>query len=195
MENFWYYYKWYLLGGIFLIVTLLVAIHSCANKEETDLYLLCSGQSAPSPMQTQQLEEFFAEKITDPKEEEPANVTIVTAATVDQWNGSNSAAMLVQVNSGKMVLYVLDDTTYKILHDNGLLQDLSFAGESEFLEEDRYLLSASGALNELESLKEDPTQYYLCIRKVEGTTLEENPHYIEQEKLSKEIMKKMVASK
>ena len=190
IENFWYYYKWYVLGGVLLLCALLVAIGSCVNKKATDLYVMTAGKVAPNALQSHELEEWFAGMIG--KEDEKI-AQVISVATTDQWSGTDSTAMLVQVNSGKMVLYLLRESTYEILHENGVLQDLSFAGESPYLDGDRYLLSKSGALKELESFSEAEEDYYLCIRKVEGTTFADKPHYQQQEAYAKEILKKIIS--
>ncbi len=188
-ENFWYYYKWYVIGGALLLCALLVAIGSCAQKQKTDLYVMTAGKVAPNALQSHELEEWLAGMID---EEGEKSAQVISVATMDQWSGTNSTAMLVQVNSGKMVLYLLQEGTYKILHDNKVLQDLSFAGESPYLDGDRYLLSESGALNDLESFSAEEEDYYLCIRKVEGTSMAGNAHYKQQEAYAKEILQKLI---
>lgn len=195
IENFWYYYKWYVVGGLFLLCAVLIAIGSCAAKEKIDFYALSAGERAPTAMQSKQMEEWLGQMISEPDAEEEAqkSVSLITAETTDQWNGSGSSAMLVQVNSGKMVLYILDQRTYEILHSNEVLQDLSFAGESPYIEGDRYLLSASGALKELETFEESKEEYFLCLRKVDGTSFEKSEKYKAQEAMAKELFKRLVA--
>ncbi len=195
LENFWYYYKWYVIGGLFLLCAIGIAIGSCAAKEKVDFYALCAGERMPTALQSQQLEEWLSEKVSEPNiaKEEQKQVSLITVETTDQWNGTGSSAMLVQVNSGKMVLYILSKSTYKILHENEVLQDLSFAGESPYLEKDRYLLSASGALDQLDSFEGNAEEYYLCLRKVEGTSFEKSASNKMQEKMAKDLIKRLIA--
>jgi len=97
------------------------------------------------------------------------------------------------VNSGEAILYVLTDETYKILHENGVLEDLSaLSAESEFLDGDRYLLSASGALDDLEYFKNDKTSYYLAMRKVQGTTLQDSSKHQEQARMAKTVLNYLI---
>lgn len=195
LENFWYYYKWYVIGGLFLLCAIGIAIGSCAAKEKVDFYALCAGERMPTAIQSQQLEEWLSEKVSDANaaEEDRKRASLITVETTDQWNGTGSSAMLVQVNSGKMVLYILSESTYKILHENEVLQDLSFAGESPYLEKDRYLLSASGALDQLDSFEGNAEEYYLCLRKVEGTSFEKSASKKMQEEMAKDLIKRLIA--
>lgn len=195
LENFWYYYKWYVIGGLFLICAIGIAIGSCAAKEKIDFYALCAGERMPTAIQSQQLEEWLSEKISgaNATEEEQKKVSLISAETTDQWSGTGSSAMLVQVNSGKMVLYILSESTYKILHENEVLQDLSFAGESPYLEKDHYLLSASGALDQLDSFAGNEEEYYLCLRKVEGTSFEKSASYKTQEAMAKDLIMRLIS--
>lgn len=189
LENFWYYYKWYVIGGALLLCAFLIAIGSCSQKKKTDFYVMTAGKVAPNALQAHELEEWFSDLLGgEPRKE----TQVISVATTDQWSGTNSTAMLVQVNSGKMVLYLLRESTYEILHENGALQDLSFAGESEWLDGDRYLISDSGALGKLEAFAEEEEPYYLCIRKVEGTPLEDKEHYKKQEEYAKAILQKLI---
>ncbi len=190
-ENFWYYYKWYLLGGILLAAALIIGTRSCVLKTNPDLYILFGAETSPNSVQLAELEAQFAEMAEDVNGDEEKTAQILVAATADQWAGGNTATLLVQVNSGNAVLYILSESTYQTLHDNGVLQDLS-GYESAYIEGDRYCLTDSGVLGEMAGLAESGEKYYLAIRKVEGTTLEGEEKHETQERLAKSILQQLV---
>lgn len=195
IANFWYYYKWYVLSGVLLLAALAGAINSCRVRVKPDLYVMYALDTVPNAVQLQELEQWFSGMTTDENGDGETTATILATATVDQWNGGNSSAMLVQVNAGNAVLYLLNSETYEILHNNGVLQQLDFPeGESAYIEGDRYRLSASGELSVLESFSGADQEVYLCIRRVAGTTFEGKEKYLTQERLAKELLQKLVSA-
>lgn len=193
--NFWYYYKWYVLGGLLLLCALAVAINSCVNRARPDLYVLFARNDSPDSMQLLELEQWFGNLAEDVNKDGEKSASVIATATVDQWTGNNSSAMLVQVNSGSAVLYLLSEQNYETLHQNGILQELDFIeGESAWLEGDRYRLSASGVLDSITGFTQEKQEYYLCLRRVEGTSFEGNEKYETQQALAREVIRKLVAA-
>ncbi len=190
IENFWFYYKWYVLGGLFLLATLVVGIHSCSVKKDPDMQVLFAVDHSPNSLAVQELEEWLGGLTTDINGDGESTAMVISTATTDQWNGYNSGALLMQVNSGKAVLYIVSEKNYEVLHENGVLQELP--GKSDCIQGDRYLLKESGALKDVPAFAEDEQQYFLCIRKVKGTTLEGKEHYICQEKLAFEVLEQLI---
>ena len=50
LDNFWYYYKWYVVGGAVLLITLLLGVHSCTQKVDPDLYVLFAVDTSPNAL-------------------------------------------------------------------------------------------------------------------------------------------------
>jgi hypothetical protein len=190
LENFWYYYKWYVLGGVLLLLTLIVGVRSCSLKTKPDLYVLFAVDKSPNALLVAETEQWLGSMVEDTNGDGEATAKLLSVSTVDQWNGYNSAAMMVQVNSGQAVLYILTDKTYATLHENGVLQQLS--GESPYLEGDRYCLTASGVLEEVPAFTKEEQNYYLCIRKVDGTTVGKKTEYKTQERLAKGVLQQLI---
>ena len=107
LENFWYYYKWHTLGGLFLIATALVAIHSCRMRVNPDLYLLYMRDETPIASQTAELETWLGAMVEDINEDGEKTVRVMSYSRSNMWNGDDSAAMVVQVNAGDAVLYLV----------------------------------------------------------------------------------------
>ena len=190
-ENFWYYYKWYVVGGVFLLLALAVGIRSCVMRKKPDLYVLYACDSTPDPVQVQELESWFEKRTTDRNGDGEISVQIIAASTTDMWNGTNSTAVLVQVNYGNAVLYLLTPETYRVLHQNEVLATPD-PGESPYWQEDRYDLTASGRLAALEAFGGNSPQYYLSIRKVAGTSFESSESHKAQDQLARDLLRKLV---
>jgi hypothetical protein len=190
-ENFWYYYKWYVLGGVFLVLTLLIGIHSCKAKPNPDLHLLYIRDETPNAAQTAELEEWMSSMVDDINEDGEKTARILAFSRSNMWNGDDSAALVVQVNSGDAVLYMMSEIAYNTLHENGVLQDLS-AFDSPYIQGDRYLLSDAGVLQEMPGFIEEDAKFYLCMRKVEGTSAEGDAHYEAQQALAKTVIQRMI---
>ncbi len=192
LENFWYYYKWHTLGGLFLLVTALVAVHSCRMRVNPDLYLLYMRDETPIASQTAELEGWLSAMVEDINEDGEKTARVMSYSRSNMWNGDDSAAMVVQVNAGDAVLYLVSETTYNTLHQNGVLQDLSAMGDSPYLEGDRYKITDSGVLKELEYFESDTDRLYLCMRKVAGTSFEKEPRYLAQQEQGQRVLKQII---
>lgn len=192
LENFWYYYKWYVIGGIILVITLIVGIRSCTLKKNPDLYVLFAVDESPNALLVDETEQWLGGLTEDLNGDGETTAQLIATSTLDQWNGYNTAAMLVQANSGQAILYILTDATYATMHDNGMLQQLS--GDSPYLEDDRYCLSDSGVLDAVPAFAAEEQKYYLCIRKVAGTTYEGDAAHAEQERLAQDVLQQLIAS-
>lgn len=190
-ENFWYYYKWYVVCGAVLLMSLIVGIHSCTQRVDPDLHVLFAVDRSPNSYLIAETESWLGGMTEDINGDGETTAQIVSTATTDQWNGNNTAAMVVQANAGDAILYILTDSTYAIMHENGVLQELS--GDSPYIDGDRYLLSKSGALDTVEAYSAEEQDYYLCIRKIAGTAYEEDQDHLTQERLAKELLKQLIA--
>lgn len=191
-ENFWYYYKWYVVGGIFLLLTVLVGITTCKPVKNIDFYLLYLRDDTPNAAQVAEMEEWLSPMVPDLNQDGVKAAKIMGVSRSNMWSGDDSAAMVVQINSGDAVLYMVSDVAYETLHANNVLQDLSSLSESEFLEGDRYRVSESGILAELEGFEQEEAKFNLCIRRIKGTSFEGDPKYEAQEKAAFDVLKKII---
>ncbi len=176
-----------MIGGVIGVIVLLVGIRSCGAKEKADFNLLYARDTSHNPVQVQALEDWLTPQVPDVDANGEQTVRVFTSANNDQFNGYDPSAMLVQVNSGQAILYLVSEEIYGTLHKNNVLQSLDFLGTHPMVEGDR--LNATDLLKTVEGWNEDTT-FYLCLRKVAGTTLQDKAHCLEQEKIAKELLTK-----
>lgn len=197
LENFWYYHKWHVIGGVFLLLTLLTGIYSCTLKRQADLHVLFAVDSSPNALMVEEVEKWLGALTDDLNKDGKRDAHVISTTASDMWDGEATEAMVVQTTSGKAVLYILTDGTYTILNNAGFLQELS--GDSPYLEGNRYDLTASGAFDQLPGMvyeqenSENPPHYYFCIRKVEGTTFAKDSHYLEQQEAARAVLQRIIA--
>ncbi len=65
LENFWYYYRWALLGGIFVIVVLCFTISECAKRIPEDLTVSYYSESAISQETVSRMQTLFGASVED----------------------------------------------------------------------------------------------------------------------------------
>ncbi|MBQ8605225.1 MAG: hypothetical protein IJ408_00670 [Clostridia bacterium] len=167
IQNFWYYYKNYLLVGVLLILALLIGINSCVNRKSYDLSVLyVTYADNDTFFRSRELSELFDSYTVDSNGDELANSQIITINYADSFQQSNSAGAQRAANlaSGKCVLLLLDQRNYDELKSGGFLADISDLGDSEYLAEDAFDAYGSGFLNSLSENVVVKEPHYLCLR-------------------------------
>ncbi len=164
LENFWYYYKNYLIIGCLLIIAIIVGVVSCANRGTYDVNVLYMTHEYVD--MTGQLDTLFANYADDFNGDglENAQVITINYGTTLKEAQSAGAARSANLASGKNILFLVDEQNYNELKAGGFLQDISHLGESSYLETDRFDAKKSGLLSSIEGFSKTKSNYYLCVR-------------------------------
>ena len=168
LQNFWYYYKYYLLIGTVLIFALFVAINSCVNRKNYDLNILyVSYGYSDSFFQSGELISLFDGFAPDKNGDGISETQIITINYGTTFQESNSAGAQRSANlaSGKALLFLLDERNYQELKAAGFLENIENLGQSDFVREDAFLAYDSGLLDNISGFKSVNRPYYLCLRK------------------------------
>lgn len=163
-ENIWYYYKYYILGGIVALVAIAFAVGSCVNKGTYDikmLYMTHGYVDIDGGIDT-----LMSEYASDVNRDGVSNVQVITInyGTTLQEAQSAGAARAANLTAGENVLFLVDEQNYNELKENGFLMDISDLGQSQYLNGDRFDATASGMLSSVEGFEKSELNYYLCIR-------------------------------
>lgn len=164
LENFWYYYKNYLIIGLVLIVSIIVGIVSCVGKGTYDINVLYMTHEYVD--MTGQLDMLFSNYADDFNGDGLQNAQVITINYGTTLKEAQSAGATRSANlaSGKNILFLVDEQNYNELKAGGFLQDISHLGSSQYLEGDRFDAKASGLLSSIEGFSKTESNYYLCVR-------------------------------
>ena len=146
MENFWYHYKWPVIGiAVFLLIAVICIAQSC-SKETEDVLVMYAGPTGLTPTQAAQVAEVMTGVMPydlDGNGEKKVSLSAyciysreqieelaaqTSAVAVDMsYNSSQMQLYQNHVNNGMSAIYLLDPSLYEALRDeqNQPLQRLS----------------------------------------------------------------------
>lgn len=164
LQNLWYYYKYYVLFGALVLVAIIIATVSCANKKSFDVNVLYMTHEYADIYD--ELDTLFSGYTNDLNGDGEANAQVITISYGTTLKEAQSAGATRAANlaAGKNVLFLVDEQNYTELKSAGFLMDISSLGNSEYLNGDRYDATASGFLSTIEGFKTAKSSYYLCVR-------------------------------
>ncbi len=196
--NFWYYYKWYVVVGVLLLLTVIVGLTQCIQRVEPDMRVLLITSSSDAA--TQPYAEEIQYKIQQDYLEDyngdgkvscyvsalntNAAITGTTSADVQIGDANNytttmQQSLVLQLGDGQSFLILCDDASYQTLRQMGAGEGGLPGGVLQPLEEvldlpegaDPYRVSWDGtALGSLPTLQEmSDRELYLCLRVFDGS--------------------------
>lgn len=164
LENFWYYYKNYLIIALVLLISIVVGIVSCVGRGTYDITVLYMTHEYVD--MTGQLDMLFSGVVDDFNGDglENAQVITINYGTTLKEAQSAGASRSANLASGKNILFLVDEQNYNELKAGGFLEDISQLGTSPYLEGDRFDAKESGLLLSIEGFSKTKSNYYLCVR-------------------------------
>lgn len=189
LENFWYYYKYYVLIGVVFLIGFLIAVKSCANKPDYDisaLYITHSYVDIDGKM-----EPLMSKYAKDVNGDGKTNLQIIPISygTSHKEAQSAGATRAAQLATGEFVLLVLDEQNYTELKEHGFLMDISHLGESSKLNGDYF--DVTEFLYNIEGFKRTEEKFYLCIRSYDKAKAKEQKNYDKRYEIAYDYIKKL----
>ena len=134
-ENYWYYNKWWTIGGIFFLIVIIIGIRDCANAITPDITVAFMSESYVDEFSAQ---EFIREKYEsmvpdingDGKSIINPDIYYVNLNPTDQMEISLQQKIGVMFAAGEFDIYIMDQGYFDRYKDQGLFFPLD-----EFLEE------------------------------------------------------------
>ena len=187
LENFWYYYKWYVLAGLLAVIMLVVAIGSCSSKEDYDVTVLYMTHSYVDI--DGEMDPLLSEYADDVNNDGKVNTRVIPISYGTTYNESQSAGATraAQLATGEFVLFLMDEQNYKELRDNGFLMDISHLGKSSKLEGDRF--DATELLYNIKGFKNTEQKFYFGIRVYDDSKAKEQSNYNERYEIAYDYIK------
>lgn len=166
LENFWFYYKWWVLGGVLLVIFASVMINDIVNKEKYDCAVVLVTHDSLSVEQTAAIDGALDALVADSDGDGSPNVSIISISGYLQENNAYSYGsdmqFTVYMQGDENNVWIIDTFTKEYLEESGVFND-AFTGEA---------VSLDGLFSETPGL-EDTEGYWLVTRhKLESTAQE-----------------------
>lgn len=180
LDNFWYYHKWKVIIGIFLLVTFGVLIAQSIGKTEPDLMILIAGNDQVSVPEQQELAGVIAERYMPGdlnkvgeslmgmrfysilSEEEAKRAETDGNVGITTLNVKNVTEYRDYLTTGDTAICILSEYWYLDLLSYERLQPLSGEGESAVF---GVRLSDTALYREQEAADVLPGDWYVCLLK------------------------------
>ena len=170
LENIWYHYKFHILVGLFLLVTLVVSLHSCVVKPKYDIQVFYVTGS--SPMYNEQLawlETAVASHCGDVNGDGEVTVSVTGVRVGASSDATQRVQDLNAVQAGDAMLLFGDAAGIDYLHQHGYLQSLTEFTEDTDGEGYAWKVTGSSFFQENEGYDFFSQNLYLSLRIFENS--------------------------
>jgi hypothetical protein len=171
-ENFWYYYKWHTVAGVFVAILLAILIHDIATKEIYDATVFMASDSYLSDEQSEQLCLKLETYVGDYDGKQGVNIELGQANfPEDIETGDPNLVMAASTRFSATLLedttvFLVDDSQYAKLLGEDLLMDLTERyPELELEDPYRIPLAETDLADGIQGLPED---LMVCARRKDG---------------------------
>ncbi len=177
-ENVWYYYKWYIVGGIFLIILLIMFLAECVFNVQPDFTATyIGGLENMGQVQAYQLEDRFA-TVTKDINNDGQKATKVNIIYLDKDSGSEEMAAMynmadIEMAGGDAVVFLFSELFLDRYADYGFI-DLSEYVQEFGIDESLLRYDESGNVYAIE-MRDNPIFTELESIETEGLFLAVRP--------------------
>ena len=120
IDNYWYYYKWYVIGGLFLVFALVVGLSQSFNREKYDVSVIWAMHGYVEQPYLDAMEEEFEKYVDDIDGNGEVNVRIILITYTSDGGMLNSdielsmqQKLVTQLSAGDVYIVVADGTSYE----------------------------------------------------------------------------------
>lgn len=195
LQNFWYYYKWHTIIGLFVAFVLVFGVAQCTTKEEPDYTVMTVfDKYVPSEI-TDEIEEYFEQFGNDINGDGQVIVHIYDASASSDRDiqNANSTRLMAELQRGEIMLFIVDEDNFSKLNDLNV-----FEKQPQFTDKDGYALDLqnSNLTDNINAVREGYINhsYYIAKRVLSGTDFENNEKFVESEKKNLDLLKKFIES-
>ena len=189
-QNFWFQYKWYVIGITAVAVTLVILIAQCASVPKYDFSIVYFTYTPAVDQQTDLIADYFEKYGTDVNKDGEINVQVLNCSFFDDSTDvryRNTQLQKLQAffaGEYKAMLYITDEESIKFF-DNIAEGKNIFEGDPVKLSEEFYRLTQDEDFGSL------PEGLQISCRKISGTVLEDNETALTTHEVSVGIMEKI----
>lgn len=133
-ENYWYYYKWHTIGGIFVILLIIFFVKDMVGKENFDATIMVAVSSYVDDSQTAELGETLEQYFPDIDGDGDVNLNMIPIFMEGGEGGEPSdvqyayamqVKMTSEISTNRMLVYLYDDGFTGIFIDEVGARELS----------------------------------------------------------------------
>lgn len=196
VANFWYYYKWHTIIGLFIAAVLAFGCVQCATKENPDYTVIMAfDKTMPSGI-TDAIEthlEQYAEDINGDGKT-VVHVYDVSSSHDKDIQEAQSTKLVAEMQRGEAMLFIVDDVYFDKLYDLDVFEKNS----DYFPDKDGYAINLRNTNFQalINSVQKNciNNNFYLAKRVVKGTDFESNKTSVKAEQDSMKLMRKFIDS-
>jgi len=195
VQNFWFYYKWHTVIGLFIAVVLAFGLVQCCTKEQPDYTIMTVFDKYVPSEVTLEIENYleqFGEDINGDGEI-IVHIYDASAGTDQDIQNANSTRLMAELQRGEVMLFIVDDTYFSRLDNLNV-----FEKQDLFKDKDGYALNLkdSQLTDRINSARDEfiNHDYYIAKRVLKGTDYENNEKFLNSEKKNLELLKKFIKS-
>lgn len=203
VENFWYYYKYYCIIGIFLFTALVVVVAQCSRRPKYDYKVVVTTNSADfTSIQIETLGKKLAAYGRDINGDGSVNVSVVDCTyniketTYEMMMAKKQKLQSILTSEAGVLLIISDEGNYDWINSitsGGFMENVGLPqGDGKY-----FTLEGTKFLN---SVKEEcgkncswPNDLRISRRIVKGTLIEKDKNIKELAQNSDELLNKLVA--
>lgn len=139
LDNFWYYYKYHVLAGVFVLICIVTFIRDLHNRVDYDYSVAFVGNYGLQPEDTQNLQKWFEEKGKDLNGDGEVHVQIADYYLPDsdtanpQIYAANQTKFMADMQECMSMICFLSEENFEKLKEMGVLpvEREAYVGVSE----------------------------------------------------------------
>ena len=120
IDNYWYYYKWYVIGGAFLLFSLIIVLTQSLTREKYDVSVIWAMHGYVEQPYLDAMEEEFEKYVDDIDSNGEVNVRIILITYTSDGGMLNSdielsmqQKLVTQLSAGDVYIVVADGVSYE----------------------------------------------------------------------------------
>ena len=194
MSNFWFYYRWQTAILIFVIAFTAVGIHSCVARPVPDVDILMVTNAFVPEEKLKLLEKKLAEFIEDYNfnGKTEVGISFINLAPGDhQMQVTMEQKFMAEIITGKGVIFIADSVGAGKLISNEAVAYIGDIMPDKQAFDGRALLIDINALMGEDFIGEIETSFYVLMKNVSESSLEDDNKKLKQERAI-ELIRKIV---
>jgi len=162
---YWYYYKWHILGGLFLALVIIICTAQCAMKVDPDSYIVFYSDVYVMDQVLDEITDelgLYGEDINGDGKVHIQPINCTYSPTQPQTQGASNQRAMMQLHSTDAPIWIMDEAGIETFVNDPEM-DLFLKEDGNLVEIKASSLKASKTLSYL--VEDSGKEYYVFVRK------------------------------